>query len=74
MPSQKTQHGRSLVPGTATGNILWTDTPISFYGGVNPATGIIIDRHHQIDGQSLKRRILALPAGRGSCAGSAGIL
>jgi predicted aconitase with swiveling domain len=55
MPYQKTQHGRSLVPGTATGNILWTDTPISFYGGVNPATGIIIDRHHQIHGQSLKR-------------------
>ncbi|CAG8362923.1 unnamed protein product [Penicillium salamii] len=74
MSPYKMRDSLSLVPGEATGDILWTDTPISFYGGVDPTTGQIIDLHHPLCGSSIKGRILAIPGGRGSCAGSGGML
>lgn len=66
--------GISLISGSAVGNILWTDTAISFYGGVDTVTGEVIDRHHPLFGQNLKGRIFVIPGGRGSCTGSGGIL
>jgi len=50
--------------------LLLTQTPLSFWGGVDPLTGIVIDEHHPLKGQCLAGRILALPASRGSCSGS----
>ena len=38
---------------------------LSFWGGVSPKTGDVIDRHHPLNGLSLKGKILALPSGRG---------
>lgn len=67
-----------LVPGaesgTVSGPLLYSTTPLSFWGGVNPATGIVLDVHHPLAGQSLAGTILALPSGRGSCSGSLGVL
>ena len=74
MSPPKMRDGLSLVPGEATGEILWTDTPISFYGGVDPTTGQIIDRHHPLCGRNMNGCVLAIPGGRGSCAGSGGML
>jgi predicted aconitase/predicted aconitase with swiveling domain len=65
---------RSLVPGQASGTALVSDAPLSFWGGVDPATGVIIDRHHPLHGQSLAGRVLAIPGARGSCTGSAVLL
>jgi predicted aconitase/predicted aconitase with swiveling domain len=62
--------GRSIIDGVAEGDVLWTDTPLGFMGGVEPATGAVIDRHHPLYGKSVTGRILAIPSGRGSCAGS----
>lgn len=62
--------GRSLVPGTASGNVLYSDTALSLWGGVDPKTGIIIDEHHPLRGHSVSGSVFALPSGRGSCTGS----
>jgi predicted aconitase/predicted aconitase with swiveling domain len=60
--------------GSAKGGLIYSDTPLSFWGGVNPMTGEIIDRHHPLSGESLSGKILAIPAGRGSCTGSSVLL
>lgn len=62
--------GRSLVAGCAQGELLFADVGLSFWGGVDPCTGEVIDRHHPLSGQCLAGRVLAIPGGRGSCTGS----
>lgn len=62
--------GRSLVAGRAEGELLFADMGLSFWGGVDPFSGEVIDRHHPLSGQNLARRVLAIPSGRGSCTGS----
>ncbi|MDD1016771.1 aconitase family protein [Pseudomonas rubra] len=62
--------GRSLVEGAAEGPLLFADTGLSFWGGVDPASGEVIDRHHPLSGQCIAGRVLAIPSGRGSCTGS----
>lgn len=62
--------GESLVAGEASGEILFADVGLSFMGGTNPATGQVTDTHHPLHGQSVAGKILAIPSGRGSCAGS----
>lgn len=63
-----------LVHGVGAGPLLVTDEPLSFWGGVDPATGEVVDRHHPLCGISIAGRVLALPGGRGSCTGSAVLL
>lgn len=65
---------RSLIAGTAQGPLLWSDTGLSFWGGVDAASGEVIDRHHPLSGQCLAGRVLAIPSGRGSCSGSGVLL
>jgi hypothetical protein len=67
-------HGRALVSGQATGAVLFSDVELSFWGGVNPQTGEIIDRHHPLSGAVISGKILAIPQGRGSCTGSGVLL
>lgn len=43
---------------------------ISFWGGVDPATGIINDPRHELFGQSVVDKVLAFPFGKGSSTGS----
>ena len=61
---------QSIIGGNASGELLVSETGLSFWGGVNPATGRIIDQHHPLHNQNLNGKILALPSGRGSCSGS----
>lgn len=63
-------NGRSLVDGTAQGELLFADVGLSFWGGVDPFSGEVIDRHHPLSGKQLVGRVLAIPSGRGSCTGS----
>lgn len=63
-----------IVSGIAQGMILASDTPLSFWGGYDPATGEIIDRRHPLAGRNASGRILVLPSGRGSCSGSGVLL
>jgi hypothetical protein len=62
-----------LVPGEAAGTVVRLDAPLSFWGGLDPATGTIIDqRHPQLD-VNLTGHILAMEYGRGSSS-STGVL
>ena len=55
-PLYAREASRALVP----------DEPLSFWGGVDPATGAVIDVHHpQVPGPSVAGRVLVMPAGRG---------
>lgn len=44
--------------------------PISFLGGVDPNTGTIIEKNHDLEGKKLKDTILCFPHGHGSTVGS----
>ncbi len=61
----------TLVPGAAAGAPLLLDEPLSFWGGLDPALGAIIDRRHPQAGANIAGRVLMMPAGRGSSGGSA---
>ena len=61
----------TLLPGSASGPILRLDEPLSFWGGLDPATGTIIDRLHPQRGACVAGRVLMMPFGRGSSSGSA---
>lgn len=65
---------QSIQVGSAEGRVLATDEPLSFWGGVDPATGKIIDVHHPLHGQCLTGAILMMPSSRGSCTGSGVLL
>jgi hypothetical protein len=62
--------GRIIYKGKAEGEALVTEMPISFYGGVDPNTGEVIEKGHQLNGQSVKGKILVFPQGKGSTVGS----
>ncbi|MCY4158821.1 MAG: DUF126 domain-containing protein [Bacteroidetes bacterium] len=67
-------HGRVLVEGVASGPLLVSDTPLSFWGGFCQSTGEIIDRRHPLSGQIATGCILAIPASRGSSTTTAVLL
>jgi predicted aconitase/predicted aconitase with swiveling domain len=69
-----TKSAQSILQGQATGQILACNEPISFWGGVDPATGLVIDVHHPLAGQCITGRILVMPGTRGSCTGSGVLL
>ena len=62
--------GRTLVAGRAVGLALVLDAPLSFWGGIDPETGTLIDTHHPQRGALVTDRILVMPAGRGSSSSS----
>jgi uncharacterized protein len=58
--------GRILVEGRARGPALVLDEPLSFWGGLDPATGQIIEANHPQRGSVVTGTILVMPSGRGS--------
>jgi uncharacterized protein len=62
--------GRIIYKGKAEGEALVTTMPISFYGGVDPNTGIVLEKGHELQGISIKGKILVFPQGKGSTVGS----
>ena len=65
--------GRVLVAGggsTETSEIMTTTVGLSFWGGIDPITGSVIDVSHPWYGQNVADKIMCLPSGRGSCTAS----
>jgi len=62
--------GRTLVAGRAVGAAVVLTEPLSFWGGLDPETGTLIDTHHPQRGAGLTGRILVMPTGRGSSSSS----
>ncbi|MDH3189381.1 MAG: DUF126 domain-containing protein [Acidimicrobiia bacterium] len=60
-----------LVAGTfGRGPLLRLDAPVSFWGGIDPVTGRIVDVNHPQAGSVVSGKILAMPHGRGSSSSS----
>ena len=62
--------GRIILKGKVQEEALATSQPISFYGGVDPNTGEIIEKGHELQGKNVKGKILVFPTGKGSTVGS----
>ena len=62
--------GRVLAGGTAHGRALVLDEPLSFWGGVDPGSGAIIDARHPQLGASVAGRVLVMTSVRGSSSSS----
>lgn len=62
--------GRTLVAGRASGRAVVLEEPLSFWGGLDPETGRLIDVHHRQMGTDLAGCILVMPSGRGSSSSS----
>ncbi len=65
--------GQVLIAGGAQGQVVFTDEPLSFWGGYDARDGMIIDKHHALYGAHVAGKIFVLPSARGSSTGS-GIL
>ena len=63
-------NGRMISPGKARGEAMVSKTPIGFFGGVDSKTGVVIERGHELEGKSVKDKILVFPGGKGSTVGS----
>ncbi|HEV2508956.1 aconitase family protein [Bosea sp. (in: a-proteobacteria)] len=66
--------GITVASGSATGPIVALGEPLSFWGGVDPATGMVIDVHHPAHGALLAGAVVLMPTSRGSCSGSGVLL
>ncbi|HNZ59832.1 MAG TPA: DUF126 domain-containing protein [Methanofastidiosum sp.] len=62
--------GRKISKGMAEGEVLKSSSPISFLGGIDPKTGIILDKNSNACGKSIKGKIFVFPMGKGSTVGS----
>ncbi|HUG95183.1 MAG TPA: DUF126 domain-containing protein [Pleomorphomonadaceae bacterium] len=58
--------GRLIAPGRARAPALVLDEPLSLWGGLDPATGRVIELRHPQHGATVSGRVLVLPAARGS--------
>ena len=62
--------GRTIYKGQASGEALVTGMGISFFGGVDPVSGVVVERGHELEGQSIGGKVLVFPTGKGSTVGS----
>ncbi|MGI6465870.1 DUF126 domain-containing protein [Methanobacterium sp.] len=61
---------RKIARGQAQGKVIISSDPLSFLGGVDPQTGDITDRQHELYQQNISDQILVIPSGKGSTVGS----
>jgi predicted aconitase with swiveling domain len=62
--------GRKIYGGRAEGEALVTSMGISFFGGVDAETGIVVEKGHELEGQAIGGKVLVFPTGKGSTVGS----
>jgi predicted aconitase with swiveling domain len=62
--------GRGISTGRASGPLLVSPQPISFLSGVDPDSGIIVEKGHPLQGHCIAGKVLVFPYGKGSTVGS----
>ena len=62
--------GRSIAGGVAEGEALVTRHPLSIFGGVDPDSGLVKEREHELFGVKLSGKVLVMPPLKGSTAGT----
>ena len=68
--AKKTLKGRGISPGRCKGLALVSTKPLSFLGGVDYNSGVVIEKDHDLNGQPIKDKVLCFPSGHGSTVGS----
>ena len=68
--TKKVLRGRSIASGRCRGIALVSQKPLSFLGGVDNNSGAVIEKGHDLKGESLKNKVLCFPSGHGSTVGS----
>jgi hypothetical protein len=63
-------NGRKIVGGQASGKAVVSKQSMSFFGGIDPRTGIVIEHNHELRGQSIAGKVFVFPRGKGSTVGS----
>jgi len=62
--------GRIIKAGRCEGEALVSPEPLSFFGGVDPTTGVVVEPNHPLQGQRIAGRVLVFPTAKGSTVGS----
>jgi predicted aconitase with swiveling domain len=62
--------GRKIYKGIVKAEALVTKDGISFFGGIDPNTGKIVEVGHELEGESITGKVLVFPMGKGSTVGS----
>jgi len=62
--------GRAISKGIGNGKALLSKDAISFLGGVDPKTGIVVEKGHALEGKCIAGTVLVFPRGKGSTVGS----
>lgn len=65
-----TVKGQGVIKGVVEGLALVSGQNLSLWGGLNPKTGLIIDRRHELYGQQVRGKVLVFPYGKGSTTGA----
>ena len=63
-------NARAISKGSAEGEAMVSKDAISFFGGVDPKTGVVIDKGHALEGKCIAGKVLVFPRGKGSTVGS----
>lgn len=66
----ETLTGRVIYNGNITGKVLFSESPIGFFGHIDPETGLIQEPNHPLFGKSIANKILVFPYAKGSTVGS----
>jgi len=66
----KVLQGRIIKAGRAEGLALVSSEPIGFFGMIDAETGIVIEKGHPLEGESVAGRVLVFSTGKGSTVGS----
>lgn len=62
--------GRVIYAGSACGRSLVSPQPVSFFGGVDPESGLVVEKNHPLEGKNIAGTVLVFPTGKGSTVGS----
>ncbi len=62
--------GRPISDGIVEAEAIVSRDPIVFNRGIDAETGIIVEKGHDLEGQSVEGKILVFPYGKGSTGGA----
>jgi len=65
--------GRAVNKGNVKGEAIVLDVPFSFTGDFDPASGKVIIKDHPLFGESIAKKILVIPSGKGAVNAAIGI-
>ena len=66
--------GRVIHAGEAAGRALVSTAPLSFFGGFDLDSGVVVEKGHPLEGQCVAGKVLVFPRGTGSTVGSFALL